>query len=68
MAVATQGDDSVGLGLLDEVVEALSFVGEVSPAFPAVFIGDELDAGGEDAEFCGFLELFFQPFPLFFSE
>lgn len=53
---------------MNKVIKALSFVREVSPAFPAVLIGDELDTGGEDTEFCGFAELFFKPLPLGVTE
>ena len=68
MAVAGEEDDVVGFGFFQEVDEALAFQREVRPFFKAVFGGDDLDAGDDDAEFGWFFEFCFEPLPLGVAE
>lgn len=66
--VATDGDEVVGLGLLDQLDESLLFVGKVRPRFVTVSFDTELGASGEDSTVGRLLEGFFKPLPLLLSQ
>ena len=68
MAIATQDDDSVGLGFLQQIKKALTFFREVSPSFPTVGRRNDLNTGCDYADFSRLAQGFIQPFPLGFAK
>ena len=68
MAVSAYQDDAVGPGVPDEVEEPLPLIREVHPLLPVMFLREDLDAGGHDAQVGRFPQLAGQPRPLRLAE
>ena len=68
MDVAGDAKGVMGLVLFQQVEEAFLFVGNIAPIFHAFFVGNELDAAGDDADVSGDLQLGIEPFPLRFAK
>ena len=66
--VAGDCDGVMGFVFFEEAKEAFLFVGDIAPILHSFFVGDHLDAAGDDAEVGRNLQLGFEPFPLGFSK
>src|SRR5262245_33207503 len=68
MAIAAQHDESSGLGVAEELVQPCTLQRKVHPLFPAVVLGNKLNARAEQPHLGRNLELLLEPFPLRVAE